>query len=73
MKMDHALRLAADQAARPDDILLVAGRLAGQGLRPFCHAAPAAVPLRAPAIGPDNLATLRACQGLLSQTVALLE
>jgi hypothetical protein len=73
MKMDHALRLAAGQAARPDDILSVAGRLAGQGLRASFHALPATPPSRAPAIGPGNLATLHACQSLLSQTVALLE
>lgn len=74
MKMDHALRLAAGQAPRPDDILSVAGRLAGQGaLAPSC-AAPGIPPAtRLPGAGPDNLGTLHACRGVLARTIALLE
>jgi hypothetical protein len=75
MKMDHALQLAAVQAAGPDDILSVAGRLAGQGPLVPLGAAPAALPKPRPpaAAGPDNLGTLHACQGLLIHTIALLE
>jgi len=66
MQMDHALRVAAGPATEPDAILSTAERL----LRP------------GPAIGgrsgartgqpPDNQATLRACQDVLSRTLALL-
>lgn len=76
MKMDHALRMAAaSQTARPDDILSVAGRLAGRGPLTVLCAAPANPPApRHPAVaGPDNLGTLHACQSLLARTIALLE
>ncbi|MBC9177942.1 hypothetical protein [Pseudoroseomonas ludipueritiae] len=75
MKMNHALRVAASQAAQPDDILSVAGRLAGRGPLTALCAAPASLPMPRPAppAGPDNLGTLHACQGLLARTIALLE
>jgi hypothetical protein len=72
MKMDHALRLAAGQAPRAEEILSVAGRLSGQGpLSP--GTAQAHPPPRFPAAGPDNLTTLRACRSLLSRTITMLE
>jgi hypothetical protein len=74
MKMDHALRLAAAQVAQPDEILSMAGRLSGQGplaASALPPAGPAAAP-RPPAT-PGNVTTLRACQSLLSRTIALLE
>lgn len=74
MKMNHALQVAASQTARPDDILSVAGRLAGRGPLTLLCAAPASPPVRRlAAAGPDNLGTLHACQGLLARTIALLE
>ena len=74
MKMDHALQLAAGQPPRPDDILSVAGRLAGQGpLTPLCAASANPPAPRLPVAGPDNLGTLHACRGVLSRTIALLE
>ena len=74
MKMDHALQLAAGQAPRPDDILSVAGRLAGQGpLTPLCAASANPPAPRLPVAGPDNLGTLHACRGVLSRTIAMLE
>lgn len=74
MKMDHALQLAASQVARPGEILAVAGRLSGQGSWAPLRAAAAPPPVVCPPSGqPDNLGTLRACQGLLTRTIALLE
>lgn len=73
MRMDHALKVAAGQAPGPDQILSVAGRLArdvGEGAAPLPAArGPGGM---APPGGPDNLVTLRACQGVLSQTLRLL-
>jgi hypothetical protein len=70
MDMDHALRLAAGQAVQPGNILSVAGRLSGQETVLSVAAAPA--PARTPAVTADNLVTLRACRGLLSQTISML-
>jgi hypothetical protein len=73
MQMNHALRLAADLSARPDDILAAAERLSrqGGGLPLASLASPRMA--RQPHGGLDNLSTLRACQALLTRTVALLE
>jgi hypothetical protein len=75
MKMDHALRLAAAQVAQPDEILSMAGRLSGQGplLPSQLPTATTAMATPAPPDTPGNVMTLRACQSLLSRTIALLE
>jgi hypothetical protein len=75
MRMDHALAVAAGQAPGPEQILSVAGRLTrdgepGPALSVRGSGGMGALP--APAGTPDNLGTLRSCQGLLSRTLQML-
>jgi hypothetical protein len=76
MQMQHALKVAASEAAGPEDILSVAGRLARdleetaprpeRGGLPW----PTGPALAGPVQG--NLATLRECQSVLSRTLRML-
>ncbi|MBO1073834.1 hypothetical protein [Roseomonas marmotae] len=72
--MEQALRLAASRAPQPEDMLSLAGRLAGCGgtwSPPPGPAAPRASGGDGPAA--ENRRILRACHGLLARTIAMLE
>ena len=80
MRMDHALAVAAGQTPGPEQILSVAGRLLREGgeagagfMLPAARGPGGMNAMPVPAGAPANLGTLRACQGLLSRTLQMLE
>lgn len=77
MRMDHALAVAAGLAPGPEQILSAAGRLARDA--ETGTAPPVLAPSGLGAMPPlaatpqNNLSTLRSCQGLLADTLRMLE